>query len=215
MGIAVLGPLEVGGEASTLGLRDRVVLEALAVHSGSVVSPDSLAEAIWGEAPPASWAKVVQGCIVRLRKALGSEAIETTPRGYRLRVHVDHLDNLRFEHLIGRARELLALGEPERAVYVLDEALGLWRGDPFTELAEWGPGRIELERLVRAARGRRRPAHRGAAAVRASSGGAPSPRCVWCRRRRSVSGGGACWPWRSTRTDASGMPWRPCTAPAR
>ena len=91
---------------------------------------------------------MVQGCIVRLRKALGSEAIETTPRGYRLRVHVDHLDNLRFEHLIARARELLALGEPERAVYVLDEALGLWRGDPFTELADWGPGRIELDRLV-------------------------------------------------------------------
>src|SRR6476469_8633984 len=117
MGIAVLGPLEVGGEASTLGLRDRVVLEALAVHSGSVVSPDALAEAIWGDAPPVSSTKVVQGCIVRLRKALGTEAIETTARGYRLRVHVDHLDNLRFEHLIGRARELLALGEPERAAY--------------------------------------------------------------------------------------------------
>ena len=148
MGIAVLGPLEVGGTASTLGLRDRVVLEALAVQPGSAVSPDSLAEAIWGNAPPASWTKVVQGCIMRLRKTLGSEAIETSPRGYLLRVHVDHLDNLRFEHLIGRARELLALGEPERAAYVLDEALSLWRGDPFTELAEWGPGRIELERLV-------------------------------------------------------------------
>jgi DNA-binding SARP family transcriptional activator/WD40 repeat protein len=131
-----------------LGLRDRVVLEALVVRSGSVVSPDSLAEAMWGDAPPASSTKVVQGCIVRLRKALGSEAIETTARGYRLRVHVDHLDHLRFEHLIARARELLALGEPERAVYVLDEALGLWRGDPFTELADWGPGRIELDRLV-------------------------------------------------------------------
>ena len=148
MGIAVLGPLEVGGTASTLGLRDRVVLEALAVRPGSAVSPGSLAEAIWGETPPASWAKVVQGCIVRLRKALGGEAIETSTRGYLLRVHVDHLDTLRFEHLIGRARELLALGEPERAAYVLGEALSLWRGDPFTELAQWGPGRIELERLV-------------------------------------------------------------------
>ena len=124
------------------------MLEALAVHPGTAVSRDSLAEAIWGEAPPPSWAKVVQGCVVRLRKALGSDAIETSSRGYRLLVHVDHLDNLRFEELICRARELLALGETERAVYVLSEALSLWRGVPFTELAEWGPGRVELERLV-------------------------------------------------------------------
>ena len=148
MGIAVLGPLEVGGGASTLGLRDRVVLEALSVQPGVAVSPDSLAEAIWGEAPPASWAKVIQGCVMRLRKVLGREAIETSSRGYLLRVHVDHLDTMRFEHLIGRARELLALAEPERAAYLLGEALSLWRGDPFTELAEWGPGRVELARLV-------------------------------------------------------------------
>ncbi len=148
MGIAVMGPLEVGGRASTLGLRDRLVLEALAVQPGVAVSPDSLAEAIWGEAPPASWAKVIQGCVMRLRKVVGREAIETSPRGYLLRVHVDHLDTMRFEHLIGRARELLALAEPERAAYLLGEALSLWRGKPFTELAEWGPGRVELARLV-------------------------------------------------------------------
>ena len=78
MGIAVLGPLEVDGTSSSLGLRDRVVLQALAVRPGVVVDRDSLAEVIWGENPPASWAKVIQGCIVRLRKLLGGEAIETT-----------------------------------------------------------------------------------------------------------------------------------------
>lgn len=148
MGIAVLGSLEVDGRASTLGLRDRVVIQTLAVRPGVVVSRDSLAEAIWGENPPASWAKIVQGCIVRLRKVLGGDAIETTPHGYRLHIHVDHLDHLRFEQLIGRARELLALGEPERATYLLGEALGLWRGEPFLEISDWAPGRIELERLV-------------------------------------------------------------------
>ncbi len=129
-------------------------------------------------------------------------------------MHVDQLDNLRFEHLIGRARELLALGEPERAVYVLDEALALWRGDPFTELAEWGPGRIELERLVEL----REDAEdlRLEALLRCGrhqEALAPAVRLM--HERRFVSGGGACWPWRSTRTDARGMPWRPCTAPAR
>ena len=111
----MLGPLELDGTTSTLGLRDRVVLEALAVRPGAVVRAESLAEAIWGETPPPSWPKVVQGCVSRLRKTLGSDVIETAEHGYRLRVHVDHLDHLRFERLVGRARELLTLGEPERA----------------------------------------------------------------------------------------------------
>ena len=148
VGIAVLGPLELDGTTSTMGLRDRVVLEALAVRPGSVVSAESLAEAIWGETPPPSWPKVVQGCVSRLRKTLGGDVIETAEHGYRLRVHVDHLDHLRFERLIARARELLTLGEPERATYLLREALDLWRGEPFTELNGWAPGLIELERLV-------------------------------------------------------------------
>ena len=121
----MLGPLELDGTTSTLGLRDRVVLEALAVRPGTVVSAESLAAAIWGETPPPSWPKVVQGCVSRLRKTLGGDVIETTEHGYRLRVHVDHLDHLRFERLVGRARELLMLGEPERADYLLREALDL------------------------------------------------------------------------------------------
>lgn len=144
----MLGPLELDGTTSTLGLRDRVVLEALTVRPGTVVRAESLAEAIWGETPPPSWPKVVQGCISRLRKTLGGDVIETAEHGYRLHMHVDHLDHLRFERFVGRARELLTLGEPERASYLLHEALKLWRGEPFTELNGWAPGLIELERLV-------------------------------------------------------------------
>ncbi|HEY7722341.1 MAG TPA: BTAD domain-containing putative transcriptional regulator, partial [Pedococcus sp.] len=148
MGIGVLGQLEVDGATSTLGLRDRVVLEALAVSPGASVSADALAEAIWGEHPPASWSKVVQGCVVRLRKVLGVDAIETSPQGYRLIHHSDHVDHLRFARLLSRARELVAGREPERAAHVLREGLALWRGDPFPDLAEWGPGRVASERLV-------------------------------------------------------------------
>ncbi|HEY7717417.1 MAG TPA: BTAD domain-containing putative transcriptional regulator, partial [Pedococcus sp.] len=148
MGIGVLGQLEVDGATSTLGLRDRVVLEALAVSPGASVSADALAEAIWGEHPPASWSKVVQGCVVRLRKVLGVDAIETSPQGYRLIHHSDHVDHLMFARLLSRARELVAGREPERAAHVLREGLALWRGDPFPDLAEWGPGRVASERLV-------------------------------------------------------------------
>ena len=84
MDIGLLGPLHVDHNGSALGPRDRVVLSALAVRPGDVLSPDQLADALWHEQPPASWPKVVQGCVVRLRKALGSDALETTPHGYRL-----------------------------------------------------------------------------------------------------------------------------------
>lgn len=147
MGIAVLGPLEVDESAGRLGPRDRVVLSALALWPGEVVSADRLADALWRSEAPESWAKVVQGCIMRLRKVLGSQAIETTPHGYRLVLPSEDIDARRFERLVGRGRELLALGEPERAGYVLGEAIALWRGPALVELDGWDTGRVECERL--------------------------------------------------------------------
>ena len=87
MGIAVLGPLTIEGEQGkpkVLGRRDRVVLAALAVHPGRIVSAEELADVVWGEQLPQSWQKVIQGCVVRLRKVLGAGAIETVQLGYRL-----------------------------------------------------------------------------------------------------------------------------------
>jgi DNA-binding SARP family transcriptional activator len=112
-----------------------------------VLSAERLADALWGERPPASWSKVVQGCVVRLRKALGPQAIQTLPQGYRLTVPADEVDARRFARLVERGRELLTLGEPERAGYVVGEALALWRGPALRELEGWEPGRIEAGRL--------------------------------------------------------------------
>jgi WD40 repeat protein/DNA-binding SARP family transcriptional activator/energy-coupling factor transporter ATP-binding protein EcfA2 len=146
--IAILGPLHVEPLHGSLGPRDRVVLEALALRAGEQVGADRLAEALWGDEPPSSWNKVVQGCIVRLRKALGQDAIGTGRAGYRLTVPLDAIDAKRFERLVQRGRELATMGEPERAAHVLEEALGLWRGAALTELEEWDPGRIERQRLA-------------------------------------------------------------------
>ena len=147
MAIAVLGPLSIGGDMSLLRRRDRVVLEALVVRSGETVSADQLADALWGERVPPSWAKVLQGCIVRLRKVLGRDAIETVHDGYRLMVVADDVDARRFEQLVGRSRELLVLGEHERAAYLAGEALALWRGPAFADLDEWDLGIVEAGRL--------------------------------------------------------------------
>jgi DNA-binding SARP family transcriptional activator len=124
-----------------------MVLGALAVRLGEVVSAEVLADALWGDGPPASWNKVIQGCVVRLRKLLGPSAIETLPQGYQLVLPRDEVDACRFERLLGRARELLTLGEPERATYVIGEALALWRGRALMDLDGWAPGRTEAARL--------------------------------------------------------------------
>jgi len=148
MRVGVLGPVEVDGGSVALGPRDRVTLAVLAVRPGQHVTADALAEALWGDDLPPSSSKVVQGCVSRLRKVLGATAIETTPGGYRLRLDRDDLDLALFEHHLGRARQLLATGEPDRVLYLVDQALALWRGDPFGDLSEWEPGRTEAERLA-------------------------------------------------------------------
>ena len=148
MGIAVLGPLSIDGVASVLGRRDRAVLSALAVRPGEVLSADQLADVLWPDEPPASWSKVVQGCVVRLRKLLGPGSIETLPSGYRLTLAHDQIDAQRFERATERARALLnGSDDPERAAYVIGEALSLWRGAPLADVEDWGPGRIEGGRL--------------------------------------------------------------------
>jgi DNA-binding SARP family transcriptional activator len=147
MRVAVLGPVSLDGSVRSLGPRDRVVLAALTMSGGRVVTADSLAEALWDGTPPPTWAKVVQGCVVRLRKALGPGAVVTSPTGYRLAIPADDVDSRRFESLVHRARELVVLGQPDRAAYFADEALALWRGQPLSELERWEAARAEFSRL--------------------------------------------------------------------
>jgi WD40 repeat protein/DNA-binding SARP family transcriptional activator/energy-coupling factor transporter ATP-binding protein EcfA2 len=147
VGITVLGPLGLEGVDVRLGRRDRVVLSVLAMQAGHTVTPDRLIDALWGDTPPLSAPKVVQGCVMRLRKALGRPAIETSDRGYTLVVPNDGVDAGRFEQMVVRGRELLAVGEADRAAYVLGDALALWRGEPYTDLEGWHLAVIESGRL--------------------------------------------------------------------
>ena len=167
MGIAVLGPLTVAGDGS-LSPRDRVVLSALVVRSGSTISTEQLADALWGDQPPASWGKVVPGCITRLRKRLGADSIETVAGGYRLAVADDEVDVRRFERLAAKGHQLLALGEPDRAALAFRESLGpvAWPRVPRRGGMAPRPGRGRTTRRA-AARSR------GVRAGRESEGRAP------------------------------------------
>ena len=149
MRVQVLGPLSVDGvgDGEMLAPRDRVVLAALVTRPGEPVSADQLADALWAESPPATWPKVIQSCMVRIRKVLGPEAVRTSGHGYALTVAADDIDAVRFERAVKRGRELLALGEPERAQFTLADALGLWHGAAFAELDGWEPGTAAAQRL--------------------------------------------------------------------
>jgi WD40 repeat protein/DNA-binding SARP family transcriptional activator/energy-coupling factor transporter ATP-binding protein EcfA2 len=146
MGIAVLGPLTAGANGA-LSPRDRVVLSALVVRIGTATSAEELADALWGDQPPASWNKVVPGCVNRLRKVIGASAISTSPNGYRLELPDDEVDARRFERLVAKGHQMLALGEPDRAILAFREALALWRGPALRDVEEWPPARVEVERL--------------------------------------------------------------------
>ncbi|HEX5997296.1 MAG TPA: BTAD domain-containing putative transcriptional regulator, partial [Jiangellales bacterium] len=155
--VRVLGPATVEGGPPLSG-RDRRVLAALVVEADRVVSADRLAAALYGGHPPATWRKVVQGIVGRLRRLLGMHAIATRPGGYQLELGDDEIDVRRFERLVGEAEELAAVGEHERAVLALDSALSLVSGEPFADLDGWDPGVAAAARcaeLIRQAQERR------------------------------------------------------------
>jgi DNA-binding SARP family transcriptional activator len=147
VGIEVLGPLRIDGGDVSLQRRDQVVLSALIVRAGEVVSADRIAEALWPDIPPPTWPKVIQGSVLRLRRTFGASLIETAPGGYRLVVSGEDLDSQRFEELVERGRLLSAAGEFDRAAVAFGRALELWRGRPFELVDSWPPGQIAAAQL--------------------------------------------------------------------
>ena len=130
----LLGPLEVHSARERLplgGPRQRALLADLALHAGTVVSMDTLLDDLWSGEPPPTAEAVVQNAIARLRRVLGRETIETRAPGYVLHVDPGAIDARRFERLVRDARPL----PPAERSAALRDALALWRGPPFADLA--------------------------------------------------------------------------------
>ena len=145
----IMGPVEVVADGTRLeitGPKERAVLAVLAAWAGQLVTTDRLVDALWGDDPPRSSGKVVQNLVLRLRKTLGPELIETRPGGYALRAEPGTVDAQRFDQLVARGRTLAANVEPGAAA-ALSGALDLWRSSPLPELADWPPAQAEAARL--------------------------------------------------------------------
>ena len=155
MEFRILGPLELvenGRQVELAGGRQRKLLAVLLVHAGQVVSTDRLIDALWGERPPASAAKVLQNAISQLRRSLGEQLIVTRAPGYVLVADPETIDAHRFESLLDDGKTRLAAGDPAEAAGILREALALWRGPALDDLAyeafaETEPARLEELRL--------------------------------------------------------------------
>jgi DNA-binding SARP family transcriptional activator len=142
----VLGPFEVRRDGRSIDLRGskrRAVLALLVLQANEVVRTDRLIEDLWGAHRPANAPAALHNHLSRLRKDLGSDVLVTKPWGYVLRADPEAIDLRRFEALVEAARPLPARERSEK----LEEALALWRGPAFADLANEPALMAELGRL--------------------------------------------------------------------
>jgi DNA-binding SARP family transcriptional activator len=144
--LRLLGPLEIVRDGRPVRLvgKPAVLLVALLIRRNEVVSTDRLLDELWDERPPKSAHKLLQAYVSQLRKALGSERVQTFPNGYSLAVSPEELDLARFEQLL---RDADRAGDSASASGALDDALALWRGPPLADVREEPFARTAADRL--------------------------------------------------------------------
>ena len=134
----MLGTLQVsvgdGHEASLGGHRQRMVLALLLLHAQRPLSVDALIKGVWGDRPPETARKTLQVYVSRLRQVLDDGDIVGARNGYMLQAAAQEIDAVRFERLAAEGRRLSET-TPVEAAAVLCEALRLWRGSAWGELA--------------------------------------------------------------------------------
>ncbi|MGW7482118.1 BTAD domain-containing putative transcriptional regulator [Nonomuraea muscovyensis] len=153
--IRVLGAFaaEVDGAAVHLGgPRQRGVLALLVAARGQVVPVDRMIEDLWRGEPPARALMSLQAYVSNLRRLLEPGRPPRTPArllvsaapGYALRLPPEAVDAWRFEGLLGQARTDTDLRAAQAR---LAEALGLWQGPAFAEVADEPWAAAETARL--------------------------------------------------------------------
>jgi WD40 repeat protein/DNA-binding SARP family transcriptional activator len=149
MRFGVLGPLEVSRDGDRIALggpKQRLVLAHLLIRANEVVSADLLIDEMWGDEPPDAARASLHSYVSHLKKAVGDDRLVSRPPGYILRVAAEEIDAGRFEALVDAARRRLS-GDPAGAARTLREALELWQGEPFADLAHELSLVPEIERL--------------------------------------------------------------------
>jgi DNA-binding SARP family transcriptional activator/tetratricopeptide (TPR) repeat protein len=159
--IQILGRVRVSRDGRGVPLGDtaqRAILGLLVLAGGQPLSRADLTDALWGEAPPASAANIIQTHVKHLRRLLEPDRPARAPSvllprvgdGYALQVAAEQVDLASFRKLVAAA----AGGrEPTPVVTLLGQALRLWDGPPLADVPVLAahPRRITLVRERRAA----------------------------------------------------------------
>jgi DNA-binding SARP family transcriptional activator len=137
----VLGRIEAsaGGQALDVGhARRQGVLAVLLVEVNRVVPVDQLVERVWGRQPlPKDPRGTLRTYLWHLRRAFAAArdvALVRRAPGYELVADERHVDLHRFRDLLARTEAALAAKDDDRAAALFEQALGLWRGEPFAGL---------------------------------------------------------------------------------
>ncbi|MEU9714600.1 AfsR/SARP family transcriptional regulator [Streptomyces sp. NPDC047976] len=133
--------------------RVSAVLALLALSPGQPVPFDQLVDELWGDGRIANAKNALQATVTRLRKLLvsvtgrqGSDLIQTVGGGYVLHVPKESVDAHRFLALADRGAALVGADAP-RAVEVLEQGLGMWRGAALMDVSEGFRCRTEAAHL--------------------------------------------------------------------
>ncbi|HEV7452929.1 MAG TPA: BTAD domain-containing putative transcriptional regulator, partial [Pseudonocardiaceae bacterium] len=133
----LLGGVEVRVDGRLVDVghaRQRCVLVVLVVEANHTVSVDQLVDRVWGDGAPQRARETLYNYLSRLRHVLGPITevdLVRQPGGYVLTVDPMVVDVHRFGHLVAQAR---AADDEDRALVLFEQALGLWRGEPFAGL---------------------------------------------------------------------------------
>lgn len=141
MRFGVLGPVTAwttqGEQVAVPGAKVRALLAVLLSEEGRAVTADRLIDDLWAERPPSNPAAALAVKVSQLRRALedaepGSKALVTSgPAGYALKS--DAVDAHDFRELTTKAEQT----DDQRAkAKLLGDALALWRGDAYADVAD-------------------------------------------------------------------------------
>ena len=134
----VLGSVGVvrDGEAIDLGARtQRAVLALLILHANEPLQAGTMVDALWTE-PPTSASKILQNCVMRLRRVLPEGSLVTRGHAYELCVARGDIDADRFARAVDAGREALRHEEFMSALGAFDSALAEWRGAPLRDIGD-------------------------------------------------------------------------------
>ncbi|MEV6606526.1 BTAD domain-containing putative transcriptional regulator [Kutzneria sp. NPDC051319] len=135
--IGVLGALTVRGRHRELGLlrpKAAALLAVMALQPNQQVGRDEVVHTLWGDAPPASYLRLLRGHADAVRRMLGQTPwLSSVGKGdgYLLTVARDQLDVLEFKALAAHARATRGMGDLARAYELYKASLDCWRGTPL------------------------------------------------------------------------------------